>query len=243
MTKKGSKRTREGDIIEENSETHDFKAKRMDIRDFLAKLFTNYRELGGDSQTFIKALECENISISRSSLYDYCSILKSKGTNAVNYEKKGHQRLVTDEQLRVLIGSILIDNEKRVVCQYSDILKRCKKWFQVEPSYDTVRNYCAKNGICVKRLLHKSSPDSQIPQKEVYRAHIRSAYDLQAQQVFDDPSRVICVDFMHDSHWDEAQTGLGGKGNIIKFDTKKNRHNYKGGYRAPNADWSHFGRE
>ena len=217
------KRKIDDDPVESDNGEECSKAQKMDLRDLVGRIYKNYRDLKGDSEIFIKAIECQNIGINRRSLYRWLESLDRWGTNLVEMGKKGHNRLVNDGEIRVLVGSILRDNDERVVCQYSDIEARCQEWFDVSPSYETIRSYVCLNGISMHKLLRKSSPDSQIPLTEVYAAHRTCAFDLQAQDAFDNPSCVMCIDFMHDSHWDETHTGLGAKGIDYKFCTKKNR--------------------
>ena len=68
----------------------------------------------------------------------------------------------------------------------------------------------------MKKIL-KKGPDLATPLEEVYDCLVNNLRELRAESIFDGgiaSKHIICLDFIHDSHWDRNDQGLGGKGTI-----------------------------
>ena len=105
------------------------------------------------------------------------------------------------------------------------VMSAADNLFGVKLEYETTRNYTDMGGISMKKLISKG-PDLLASMDEVFESVKLCSLEVRASGYLDEKKshkNVYCLDYIHDSHWDQAHTGLGAKSSPTKGSTTRNR--------------------
>ena len=202
-------------FVNEREETN---ISTIDSRELIALLAIGWRSLYLNLASFWELLKYVKLEVTVRTLYNW--IRNIKGNTMLNDENeiKGRGPVLNEVEIMVLTGWILGENDQKRVVSYNSVMKTCKEFFGVSIHYDTTRNYVGNMRISHKKLVSKG-PDLKNSHNEIFESLKKCAEEFKYSGFFDGEAKhenIICLVFIHDSHWDEAHCGLGAKSSPTK---------------------------
>ena len=126
------------------------------------------------------------------------------------------------QEIAVAAGWVLQQNRIKSIVKYTHIEKNIEEWFGVCPSNTTIRRLCERNGLRMKKIISKG-PDVKADQAIVYGEMIKCITDMRSRDLFTDPWADMCVDFIHNSHYNTSVYGVGATGKLLKLNFSTNK--------------------
>lgn len=169
-------------------------------------------------------MNCAKINLDKRKLYKWIVDLKTPRPPEQDVPKKSGTKALNEFEIQVLIGWVLTENRKKYPVKYQMVMEKAQEFFAVKLEYETCRNYMDAGGISMKKLVSKG-PDLAVTTEEVFESLKLSCQELRTSGYLDGKVRkqdIYCLDFIHDSHWAQINTGLGAKGAQTKGQTKRN---------------------
>ena len=185
--------------------------QELNIRDVFARLALAWKLRGATTEEFAAYVRSARISVNKSSINEWIGKLKSHGSTTLVSSKKSETKVLDRVEIQVLVGWVLAQNRKKKVVKYNSVVLKAKEMFEVTIGYETIRNYMENHGISYKKLI-SHGPDLVATMEEVYENVKLFATQMRLTGYLDgevDKKDVICLDYIHDSHWNHVDKGLG----------------------------------
>ena len=209
-----TKRDDDEDFIETEDVQTFVSLASLNSRDFLAKFVMARQDCGERIRDVVKTMNSMNIKVSERSLYRYASNMRTFGSAIKDASITVPSKVLTEAQIAILIGWVLTQNHCRRPVSYVNVMQKSLELFSIKIGYQTCRMYMEKGGITLQKLINKG-PDSATSLEEVYETMMENISELRGRGILDGSlkkNHLVCIDFIHDSHWNHQESGLGGSG-------------------------------
>ena len=191
----------------------------LSSRDFLAKFVMARQDCGERIRDIVKTMNRMNIKVSERSLYRYASNMRMFGSAIKDASVTGPTKVLTEAQIAILIGWVLTQNHYRRPVSYVNVMQKSLELFSIKLGYQTCRIYMEKGAITLQKLINKG-PDAATSLEDVYETMMENLSELRGRGILDGSvkkNHLVCIDFIHDSHWNHQESGLGGSGRSLIF--------------------------
>ena len=203
-----------------NSTERPMKIWSMNSRDLIGFLGLALSQFKGGITFLINTVKLAGLDVKKSSVYVWMKTVKSGNTNTPIERKNYGGRLLTDNEIDIVVGWIRSRNREKVKVTYKTVRKFVRETFNVFLSESTVRNYCEIGNISIRKAGNQGQ-DQAFTEAELIRIARDWLIDREANGFFDDfdakPQDYLCLDFISDTKRRYVESTLGSRGIFFTF--------------------------
>ena len=178
----------------------------------MVALYNNCEAINTSKTEFVEWAKQSGITCGLSTIRGWAANIREQTLRPQETEITRRERLLSELQIKIMIGWVLHQNGERVAVTNFSLLAQIRDFFDIDISVSTAAAYLKENGISHHRLI-RAGPDVVYSFDDVCSAHLQFLREMQDQGLRErSNNELLSVDYHYNSHRSEQRSGFRREG-------------------------------